>query len=70
MQSVVTISENNLGPLVNIVVWILMVIMCLATILKLFSKWFITRSFALDDLFVSLAMVCTPYVADISQALF
>ncbi|PQE17170.1 hypothetical protein CJF32_00009029 [Rutstroemia sp. NJR-2017a WRK4] len=55
----VSITVDNLGPWVNIVVWILLVTMCLATFIKLFIRWTMAKNFAVDDLFMVLAMILT-----------
>jgi hypothetical protein len=51
------ITADNRGPWVNIIVWILLVVMCLATFVKIFVKWTMAKRFDLDDLFMLLGMV-------------
>jgi len=62
-----SITASDLGPWINIVTWILMVVMCLATFVKLFSKWVITKCLALDDLFMLIAMVIPLFLEQNNQ---
>ncbi|KAI9852696.1 MAG: hypothetical protein M1838_005891 [Thelocarpon superellum] len=53
----VEVTANDRGPLVNTASWISMIIMCLAVLTRLGSKYIITRGFGRDDLFITAAMV-------------
>lgn len=53
----ITINSDNYGPWINISVWIMMVMMVLASFVKLLCKWVAIRRFAKDDLFMMIAMV-------------
>ncbi|ORY02846.1 hypothetical protein BCR34DRAFT_78853 [Clohesyomyces aquaticus] len=50
-------DATNRGPLVNIITWILLVVMCLASILKVFTKWILIRNLQYDDAFTVFAML-------------
>lgn len=52
----VSISSTNRGPLLNVVEWILLVIMCLATLLKVFTKWIMVQNLQHDDAYMIAAM--------------
>ena len=54
----ITITAQNRGPVINILSWILMVVMCLATLVKVYSKWSIMRTLQADDYYLAAAMVC------------
>ncbi|KUJ14246.1 uncharacterized protein LY89DRAFT_752108 [Mollisia scopiformis] len=58
-SGIIEITSDARGSWINIATWILMVIMCLASFVKLFSKWVIARTFGLDDLFMAIATVIT-----------
>jgi hypothetical protein len=49
------ISSNSKGPIVNLVGWIAMVIMCLSVITVLISKYIMLRKLAWNDLLLTLA---------------
>ena len=50
-------DASNRGPLANIINWILLVVMCLAALVKVFTKWILIRNLQFDDAFTILAMV-------------
>ena len=54
----ITITAQNRGPVINLLSWILMVVMCLATFVKVYSKWSIMRTLQADDYYLTAAMVC------------
>lgn len=54
-------DASNHGPLANVINWILLVVMCLAAITKVFTKWILIRGLQYDDAFAILGMVCLPY---------
>ena len=58
-SSRVTVSAQNRGPLINIVSWILLVIMCLATLVKVYGKWSTRHTLQYDDIYLTAAMVCS-----------
>lgn len=51
------ITSQNRGPLINIATWILLVVMCLTTLVKVFSKWFMVHRLQYDDIYMFAAMV-------------
>ncbi|KAL9116677.1 MAG: hypothetical protein Q9187_006797, partial [Circinaria calcarea] len=53
----ITITPQNRGPIINILSWILMVTMCLATLVKVYSKWSIMRTLQADDYYLAAAMI-------------
>lgn len=55
----VVISEQDRGPWVNIISWILLVVTCLATSIKVYSKWSLRHALEADDYYLSGAMVCS-----------
>ena len=59
-SSGVVISAGNRGPWINIVTWILGVIMCLASFIKVLSKRVRSHTTQQDDLYVIAATVCSP----------
>ncbi|KAF2642230.1 hypothetical protein P280DRAFT_541944 [Massarina eburnea CBS 473.64] len=50
-------DASNRGPLVNVINWILLVVMCLSALLKVLSKWILVRKFQYDDAFTVLSML-------------
>ncbi|KAI9832415.1 MAG: hypothetical protein M1819_004404 [Sarea resinae] len=52
----VSITAANHGPLLNIISWILMVVMCLAVLTVLTTKYIVLRQFRWDDLLITAAM--------------
>ena len=56
----VIISAGNRGPWINIVTWILGVIMCLASFIKVLSKRVRSHTTQSDDVYVIAATVCAP----------
>ena len=57
MSSIVAVTPDNQGPIVNIISWILLVCTCLATLAKVWSKWSLTRKLEADDFYLTGAMV-------------
>ena len=51
------ISPENRGPILNIVNWIILVVMCLAVLVKVFSKWTLIHALRLDDFYMIAALV-------------
>ncbi|KAL8698019.1 MAG: hypothetical protein Q9224_002049 [Gallowayella concinna] len=45
----VTISPEHRGPWINVATWILLVLMCLATLVKVITKWILIRKLQYDD---------------------
>ncbi|KAL8801576.1 MAG: hypothetical protein Q9182_004362 [Xanthomendoza sp. 2 TL-2023] len=63
----VTISPEHRGPWINVVTWILLVLMCLATLVKAFTKWILMRKLQNDDaLIVAGTLVAVGYDAAVS----
>ena len=50
-------TVNNQGPLINIIAWVSLVAVCLATSVKLGVKYATIRSFGQDDAYMLGAMV-------------
>ncbi|MCJ1426815.1 hypothetical protein MMC29_004718 [Sticta canariensis] len=55
----VMITAENRGPLINMPSWILLVVMCLTTLVKITSKWLMVHRFQYDDIYMFAAMVVT-----------
>lgn len=55
----VIITPENHGPWINVITWILLLVACLATAVKVFSKWFLHRAFQYDDAHIIASMVRT-----------
>ena len=55
--SVVTITADNRGPIVNLASWILLTVMCLAAITKVSSKWLLINNLQPDDWYMITGMV-------------
>jgi hypothetical protein len=61
----VAITPEDHGPIINVISWILMVLTCLATLAKVWSKWSLTKKLQADDYYMAIAMVrsCCPHWA-------
>ena len=53
------ITPDSRGPIINIISWILLVLTCLATLTKIWSKWDLTKKLQADDYYLTGAMVRT-----------
>ncbi|KAL8952508.1 MAG: hypothetical protein Q9222_001576 [Ikaeria aurantiellina] len=63
----VSISSDDRGPWINVVTWILLVVMVLATTVKCFTKWTLVHKLQLDDFFVTAgALVAVGYGVAVS----
>ena len=51
------ITPTNHGPVVNIIQWIFMIVMTLATLIKVADRWQRMRYLMADDYLLSIAMV-------------
>lgn len=63
----VSVTLANRGPLLNVINWILVVLMCLATLIKVFSKWVMIRNLQHDDVYMIAAMVWMVYLVPFMQ---
>jgi hypothetical protein len=64
----VTVTADDIGPELNMAAWIMMVLMCLATALRLGNKYFVARVGA-DDVLAIVAAVGLPLADAGSHAL-
>lgn len=62
----VTISSDNHGPLVNVIIWIVLVPTIIAPALKVYSKWEVSRKLGMDDFLLLIAMVSRLFIITIS----
>lgn len=51
------VTGTDKRPILSVVHWIMMVIMCISAITKLGTKWVLIRNLQLDDAFTVAAMV-------------
>lgn len=54
----VIISDQNQGPVVNIVAWLGMTIMILSVFTRIGSKYSVIRRWTMDDTLITVTMVC------------
>ncbi|KAL8821613.1 MAG: hypothetical protein Q9223_000356 [Gallowayella weberi] len=55
----VSISPDHRGPWINVVTWILLVLMCLATLVKVITKWILIRKLQYDEALIVAATLVT-----------
>ena len=60
-SNIMTISAENRGPWIIIVTWILGVIACLASFIKVLSKRVLSQKTQFDDLHIVAATVYLPF---------
>jgi hypothetical protein len=61
-MSRLTITQNNLSPLVAIVTWFCLVISALTVSVRFMIKLWVIRKFNLDDVFIALSLVWRLYM--------
>ena len=53
--------DDNRGPLVNVAMWITLAPTCIATLVKLYTKWAVIQGLQTDDFLILFALVfCLP----------
>ena len=63
------VTETNKTPLIQVITWFLLASAVVCTLFRAYTKWAVIRFIGLDDLFVSLSLVCSTIAADFSSLL-
>ena len=53
----ITVTDSNLTPLIQIIIWLCLIIAILTVLVRLSIKFFLIRRLGLDDLFIVFSLV-------------